>query len=100
VVEGGQRALINDLAGRTLIDATVHSETDELLLLSYEGDTYGALPEQWELSVHRASVSSPQNLREIATWSTAKTPRSIAFFEGHLFIGAENGTVFRASGSL
>ena len=100
VVEDGERVLIDDLDGRSVIDVALRPDTEEILFLSYAGDVYGEAFETWDLKVHLAQGDDPQDLVELASWSTSDSIRSVAFFDGSLFVGTDDGRVLRAAGEV
>ena len=98
LVEDGEKTSLQPLEGRTLLDAILRPDTQEVLFLSYDGNEYGANLESWSISIHLAQADAPQEAQEILSWTTDVAPSSLAFFDGSLFLGMSDGRVLKASG--
>ncbi|MGC6417357.1 MAG: hypothetical protein ACON3Z_09565, partial [Bradymonadia bacterium] len=99
VVMSGVPTTIPYLTGRTVIDVYRRADTEELLILSRQGDTYGEMPESFELKIHLTSAMAPNIANELMAWTAASAPTAVAFFDGSLFLGTADGQVFKALGS-
>ncbi|MGC6417790.1 MAG: hypothetical protein ACON3Z_11775 [Bradymonadia bacterium] len=99
VVMSGLPTTIPYLTGRTVIDVYRRADTEELLILSRQGDAYGEMPESFELKIHLASAMAPNIADELMAWTATSAPTAVGFFDGSLFLGTADGKVFKALGS-
>jgi len=94
----GDVAVLGELAGRSVVDVSVREETGEILYLALDGDDSAALGPPYGVAVLFATVAEPGSIEEIARFDTEVTPRSIAFWQGSLFLGTDDAQVLRAVG--
>ena len=99
VVTAGVPTAIPYLMGRTVIDVYRRADTEELLILSRQGDVYGEMPDGFELKIHLTSATAPNTADEVMAWTAASAPTAVAFFDGSLFLSTADGQVFKALGS-
>ena len=98
LVSNGRQETLGFLDGRTVISATLIPESGEALVLSRLGDAYRESPERFDLTIHRISVDEPHAAHELLSWTASEAPQSVAFFDGSLFVGQNDGRVRRAVG--
>jgi hypothetical protein len=94
-------APVAHLAGRTVVDVSLHEETGELLVLSEDGDDYlsGLERSAWTLRLEvTADVTDERAWSTLLEWQADVRPRSVAYWRGALYHGDDDGTVWRAEG--
>lgn len=89
--------LVEGLVGYTVIDVFEHAATRERLLLVLDGDDYQPEPPIAGWTVRLFVTSDFVELTELFSFTTPTLPSSIALWRDHLFMGAEEGQVFRAA---
>lgn len=95
----GAAAVIEPLAGRTVVDLFHYAPTGETLLLTYDGDDYqaGLKLKQWQVRV--LVTTDFASFAELVSFPTDTAPVSIAYWQGHIFYGTGAGQVWRATGT-
>ncbi len=88
---------LSTLAGSTLVDATLAASTGEIVYLTVVGDEYGTTPVSWDVHVLVADASTPDSTTELVAFTTDVEPKSIAVWQGALFLGTDDGHVYRAT---
>lgn len=84
------------LAGATLVDAALASDSDEIVYLVTAGDEYGATKTSYDVRVLVADVGDPDTTTELMSFTTSIEPTSIAAWKGALFLGTADGHVEKA----
>lgn len=96
VAAGGTTTLLASLAGSTVLDADLAS-TGEVVYLVAAGDAYGGTPPtSWDVRVLVADAASPDATSELSAFTMSVRPTSIAYWQGALFLGTDDGKVLRA----
>lgn len=85
---------LTSLDGSRAVDVSLTS-TGELLYLVTAGDDTSASLTSWDVRVLVAKPSSPDQTKEVLSFTTDVRPISIAYFKGHLFLGTNAGQVLR-----
>ncbi|MBI4705959.1 MAG: hypothetical protein HY744_33115 [Deltaproteobacteria bacterium] len=93
----GTAALVDALAGQTVVDVSVHESTGEILLLAFEGDDYldGLQLSEWH--VRFLVTADFEQFTELLSFSTDLAPWSLAYWQGYLFYGTDAGQIWRAA---
>jgi hypothetical protein len=87
-------APVAGLVGKTVVDLFHHADTGETVLLTHDDDSYGATLTQWQVRI--LVTSDWLTFTELMAFSTATPPRSLAYWQQHLFYGTDEGQVLRA----
>jgi hypothetical protein len=96
VAAGGTATALASLAGSTVLDADLAS-TGEVVYLVAAGDAYGGTPpSSWDVRVLVADAASPDATSELSAFTMSVRPTSIAYWQGALFLGTDDGKVLRA----
>ncbi len=87
---------ITGLAGKTVLDIYEHPPTGEVLLLT--NDDYQASFNLTEWDVKILLTTEFESFTELVSFHTDVPPKSLAYWQGHLFYGTDHGQLWRASG--
>ena len=98
VGRAGDVTALDALAGKTVVDVSLREETGEILYLTLDGDDPAQLAPPYGVAVQLATVDAPNSVEEIARFQTDVSPRSIAYWQGSLFLGTNDAQVLRAVG--
>lgn len=95
--ETGETTSITELADKTIVDVFHHPQSDETLLLSYDGNDYQAGFTLKEWTVRVLVTKDFSQFTEKLNFVTSIAPASIAYFRGALFYGQGDGQVLKAA---
>jgi hypothetical protein len=94
----GDAAVVEGLAGLTVVDAYVNGPTGELLVLAVDGDDYVAYPKLTSWSVRLMVTSDLTTWTDLVAFTTDVPPKSLAWWRGALYYGTDRGEILRAVG--
>lgn len=95
VATDGSYTLLASLASSTVLDAAL-TDTGEVLWLVNDGNDYAATPTSWNAKVLVSDAAAPDSPKELVAFTTDVEPVSIAYWQGALFLGTDDGKVLRA----
>ena len=98
ITASGDPATIPALAGRTVLDVAA-LDGDRVLLLLLDGDEY-PIPELDLYDLTVAVLEADGTVTELLSQTLEARPLSIAFWRRHLYLGLNDGTLWRAEGGL
>lgn len=88
---------LDAFAGKTILDIHVEPSTKELVILTQEGDLFPTpRATSWSLKLFAAPIANPNAPVEVAAHESNVEIRSVAFWNGSLFLGTEDGQALRA----
>ncbi len=97
VAGDGSAERLASFNGYRILDIDYHVETDELVYLACEGDEYGGdPPEVYNLHVLVADAATPGETVDVLQHSVVDSPGALAYWDGALFLGTNNGHVLKA----
>ena len=95
--DASDAAPVEHFRDRTVVDVFVHAPTGEVLVLSQEGDDYLAGNNLTHWSLRLEVTHDLASWTELMTFETDVRPRAVAAWRGDLYLGTDDGEVWRAA---
>jgi len=98
VAADGTGTELDGLEGFQVIDMGYYGDSEELLLLTYDGDAYGGdFPAEYAIKVWVADLAAPNQPAQVATHTSELPVHGIAFWGHALFLSTDDGQVLKAT---